>query len=203
MFSGIVEATGVITFIETIYDCLHVRILPQINFSDLQIGDSVAVNGVCLTVTTLIDNEFTATIVPETLRLTNLKKLSLNEKVNLERSAKLDTRIGGHNVQGHVDGEGEIIDLQSDGESALIAKIQVPDTINKYIVKKGYVTIDGMSITVMDVAPEWFTATFIPHTQEVTVTNQYRKGTCVNIEVDILGKYIEKLLGAQKQCDHI
>lgn len=197
MFSGIVEIIGIIKKIEMIRDCMHITILPQKNLANLKIGDSIAVNGVCLTVTKKIAKQITAVIVPETLRLTNLKNLTVNAKVNLERSMKINSRVGGHYVQGHVDGEGEIIELLADGDSALTAKIRAPLSITRYMVRKGYVTIDGMSITLIEVGPEWFTVTFIPHTQEVSIVQHYGIKTRVNIEVDIMGKYIEKLLGTE------
>jgi riboflavin synthase len=199
MFSGIVETIGVIQHFEIIRDCLHVTLRPNLCFDDLKIGDSVAVNGVCLTVTAFDARQFSVVIVPETLRLTNLAALTVGAAVNLERSLNFNARIGGHCVQGHVDTRAEIKALTADGEAALIATIQVAPTIAKYIVKKGYVAIDGMSITVMDVSINSFTVTFIPHTQAVTIVNLYRTGTQVNIEVDIMGKYIEKLLGAYSE----
>ncbi len=106
------------------------------------------------------------------------------------------SRIGGHYVQGHVDAVGEILQLDKDGEKALIAKIRLPATLAKYVVRKGYIAIDGMSITVIDVGDDYFTVTFIPHTQAVSITGQYQPGVSVNLETDILGKYVEKLLGA-------
>jgi len=196
MFSGIVETTGILTQLDFSNDCLHVRIKPQLIFDDLHIGDSVAINGVCLTVTALQDESFDAAIVPETLRLTNLKNLTLHDRVNLERSLKANSRIGGHYVQGHVDAAAEILELKPDGKNALLAKISLPQTLAKYVVRKGYIGIDGMSITVIDAGANYFTVTFIPHTQQVSITHQYRQGSLVNLEVDILGKYVEKLLGA-------
>ncbi len=196
MFSGIVETIGVIQQVELIQQCLHVTLRPESRFDDLKLGDSVAVNGVCLTVTAFDAEIFNVVIVPETLRLTNLDALKVGAAVNLERSLQVNARIGGHSVQGHVDTRAVITALISDGGAALIATIETTPALTKYIVKKGYVAIDGMSITVMDVSENSFTVTFIPHTQAVTIVSQYRVGTPVNIEVDIMGKYIEKLLGA-------
>jgi riboflavin synthase len=203
MFSGIVETIGVILQAEFIQNCLHVTLRPQMTFDDLNLGDSVAVNGVCLTVTAFDADKFNVVIVPETLRLTNLATLEVGATVNLERSVKVNVRIGGHCVQGHVDTHAAITALTPDGGAALIATIQAAPALTKYIVKKGYVAIDGMSITVMDVSESFFTVTFIPHTQAVTIVNQYRVGTPVNIEVDIMGKYVEKLLGAYSLCNPI
>lgn len=194
MFSGIIEATGIIKAIEEIQDCLHAIIHLQEKWDDLHVGDSVSVNGVCLTVTKLIDNAFNVVIVPETLRLTAFKALAQNDKVNLERSLKANSRIGGHYVQGHIDSTGEIIDLKDDGKGAWLLKIKAPHHLLRYIVNKGYIGIDGMSITVNETASDWFSITLIPHTRQVTIANQYKIGSKVNLEVDILGKYIEKLI---------
>jgi riboflavin synthase len=198
MFGGIVETLGIVNSIEMNPSHIDISITPQIKFSDISIGDSVAVNGVCLTVTTFVNNTFSATIVPETMRLTNLGNLAVGSKVNLERALPVNGRIGGHCVQGHIDGCGDIIELQQDGNDALLVKIAVPSTLAKYFVNKGYVTIDGMSITIIEATPTWFSVTLIPHTQAVTITNEYRTGSRVNLEVDILGKYVEKLLGSMQ-----
>jgi riboflavin synthase len=197
MFSGIVETIGIILEITMMSDCTHFVISPHIPFNDLVIGDSVAVNGVCLTVTGLSDRTFSATAVPETLRVTNLGRLTKNSIVNLERSLKFNARMGGHYVQGHVDCEAEILDLSTDGSSAWLATISLPLSLARYVVNKGYITIDGMSITVIDARADAFTVTFIPHTQQVTLVNQYRIGSKVNLEIDIIGKYVEKLLGVK------
>jgi riboflavin synthase len=194
MFTGIVETTGIIDYADVKEGCLHLCIKPYMAFSDLNMGDSVAINGVCLTVTEFTSTVFNVTVVPETLRLTNLGKLAKGSKVNLERSMLANARIGGHYVQGHVDGMGEIIELKPDGGSAWMVKISIPTVLEKYVVNKGYIGLDGMSITVIATTPDWFTATLIPHTQEITIVNQYKTGTQINIEVDMLGKYIEKLL---------
>lgn len=196
MFSGIVEAIGSIVSIDAHNDCITFCISPSIHFNDVKVGDSISVNGVCLTVTQLLAHNFTVTAVPETLRVTNLGVLKVATSINLERSLAVGARIGGHTVQGHVDFSGEILDLQHDGKAALLAKISNPSVYAKYIVNKGYITLDGMSITVIQATPEWFTVTFIPHTQQVSVVKQYSIGTKINVEVDILGKYVEKLLGA-------
>lgn len=196
MFSGIVETIGIIQDITFLADCIHFVISPKIIFDDLSIGDSVSVNGVCLTVTNLAENSFSTTAVSETLRITNLGYLTKHSIVNLERSLKLNARIGGHYVQGHVDSVAEIIEIKKE-DSAWLTKINLPSNLQKYIVNKGYITIDGMSITVIDSTPTWFTVMFIPHTKDVTIVNQYHEGSKVNIEVDIISKYVEKLLGVK------
>lgn len=196
MFSGIVETVGEITQLIVINDCLEIVILPRKIFNDLNIGDSVSVNGVCLTVTKIEINKLHFTSVPETLRLTNLSLLSIGSKVNLERSLAVNSRIGGHYVQGHIDFCGEITSLYNDGKETLIARISYPEYFGKYIINKGFITLDGMSITVIDVEEKWLSVTFIPHTQQNTVVCDYQIGTKINIEVDMMGKYIEKLVGA-------
>jgi riboflavin synthase len=196
MFSGIVETIGLITQIHLQDGCKHFSISPDILFDDIIIGDSIAVNGVCLTVTHFTDTYFNVTAVPETLRLTNLNDLQVNDVVNLERSLKMGDRIGGHHVQGHVDGCGQMIEMHYDDSAALLVKFSIPRKLSRYIIEKGYITIDGMSITVIDTDLDWFTVTFIPHTQAVTNIQHYAVGKSVNLEVDIMGKYIEKMLGA-------
>lgn len=197
MFSGIVETIGRITNMRIEDGCKHFIITPTQPYHDLTIGESIAVNGVCLTVTQFDTTSFHVTAVPETLQLTNLDLLTVESMVNLERSITLNTRLGGHYVQGHVDAMGKIIQIQAADKQVLLVKIGIPAQLDKYIVNKGYITLDGMSITVIESTPAWFTVTFIPHTQEVTIISQYNVGTAINIEVDIMGKYIEKLLGAQ------
>lgn len=200
MFSGIVEAIGTVLCIETLGDCIHLNISPNKIFDDLKLGDSVSINGVCLTITQIFQDAFAVTIVPETLRVTNLGGLKVSSLVNLERSISLSSRIGGHYVQGHVDGVAEIIELEKDGEEALLLKIRHSPHLAKYIVNKGYIALDGMSITVIKSSLEVFTVTLIPHTQQVTIVKDYCVGTKVNIEVDILSKYLEKLIGGQNHA---
>ncbi|MBX3709135.1 MAG: riboflavin synthase [Gammaproteobacteria bacterium] len=200
MFSGIVETTGLIIGIEIMDECKNFLISPITPFTDLTIGESISVNGVCLTLTHFSNQYFSVTAVPETLKLTNLDMLDINHVVNLERSIKLDSRLGGHYVQGHVDGIGKILEIFPDKSTALLVKISIPKQLSRYIVNKGYITLDGMSITVIQSTETWFTVTLIPHTQEVTIIKQYSVGTLINIEVDILGKYVEKLLGAYQHA---
>lgn len=196
MFSGIVEAIGSIIREVSLNGCKHFTISHSSDFSDLNIGDSIAVNGTCLTVTQFTPHTFDVTAVPETLRLTNLGLLKTGDMVNLERSLTVNSRIGGHQVQGHVEGTGQIMAMSKDNGDALLVKISLPASLAKYVIAKGYITLDGMSITVIESTPNWFTVTFIPHTQQVTIVKHYQLGDLINIEVDILGKYVEKLLGA-------
>lgn len=195
MFSGIVESIGIVRQLIHAKDCMYFTIMSAASFADLKIGDSVAINGVCLTITELHDDlSFSVTAVPETLRLTNLGDLLEGDYVNLERSLRSDSRIGGHYVQGHIDDVGEIVCIDEDGEESLLVTISAPPRLTKYMVNKGYVALDGMSITLVEVDEHQFTVTFIPHTQHVTIVQNYEEGSKVNIEVDIMGKYIEKLI---------
>jgi len=200
MFNGIVEAVGLIEKTQLNNNCQHFTISHTASFHDLNINDSIAVNGVCLTVTDRQDNTFNVTAVPETLRLTNLKTLSVGSHVNLERPMQLNSRISGHYVQGHVDGIGEILDIQKEGD-ALLVRISMPASLNQYILNKGYIALDGMSITVIRAEENTFTVTLIPHTQKITIVNQYAVGTMINIEVDILGKYVEKILRRESSAN--
>ena len=200
MFSGIVETTGKVTKITMVNGCQEVTIAHSADFQDLIVGDSIAVNGVCLTITTFTHNTFTVTAVPETLRCTNLNHIQTNDSVNLERSIQMGGRLGGHLVQGHVDDIGTILEMSPDNSNALLAKIHVPERLMRYIVQKGYITLDGMSMTVVETSPIWFSVTIIPHTQHASIAQHYHIGSAINIEVDILSKYIEKLLGVTRHA---
>lgn len=191
MFCGIVETIGKITFVKRINDYLELAVLPGMDFPDLKTGDSVSINGVCLTITKIIDGQFYFAAVKETLRLTNLDSLNVGSKVNVERALAVSSRIGGHYVQGHVDFCGEIVDLHSDGS----VLIHYPEPFGKYIVNKGFITLDGMSITVIETAKKYFSITFIPHTKSHTIASDYQIGSRINVEVDIMAKYIEKYVG--------
>lgn len=200
MFSGIVETLGIIRYLNHSPDSVIFHIESLAPFNDLHIGDSISINGACLTATELLPNMFSVTAVPETLRLTNLGDLKVNSEVNLERSLLVGSRNGGHHVQGHVDTLGHILEITADGQDAIIVKISIAPILSKYIVNKGYISLDGMSITVLQAAQDWFTVMFVPHTRAVTIVKNYRVGTKVNIEVDMFGKYIEKLFGVYKNA---
>ncbi len=164
---------------------------------EVAIGDSVAVNGACLTVTAISGNEVSFDAVPETLARTSLGELKPGDKVNLETSLKAGQPIGGHFVQGHVDGVGTIESSRSLGESRVIL-ISAPDEVMRYVVEKGSIAIDGISLTVASCDNSGFTIAVIPHTLEATTLHSKRPGDRVNLEADILGKYVEKLLGARR-----
>ncbi len=189
MFSGITETIGKIEKITPHEGCKNFIIIPEKAFLDIHVGDSIAVNGVCLTVTEYNERSFSVTAVPETLRLTNLDALNVHDKVNLERAMRLDQRLSGHFVQGHVDDTGKIIDIK-DEEGALRVTIQAPASITKYLIHKGFIAIDGMSITLIDPAQDHFIVTFIPHTIQNTLVTNYTVGALVNLEVDMLAKML-------------
>lgn len=196
MFSGIVEETGTVERITSRPGGTSVVIRADTVLQDTKIGDSIAVNGACLTVVQRDPSSFTVEMAPETLRKTTLGRLHVGETVNLERSLPAQGRIGGHVVQGHVDATGEIIALQPDGEGVM-ATFRCPAYLMRYIVTKGYIAVDGMSLTIVDTGPDWFTISFIAHTRSVTVVRDYVPDRPVNLEVDILGKYVEKLLASR------
>ena len=203
MFTGIVECVGEIKKIILLQNCLHLTIAPKLVFDDLKSGDSVAINGVCLTVTAFSSDDFDVSVVPQTQRVTNLSELKQGDDVNLERAMKLHSRVGGHCVQGHVDAVGCIVSLKPEG-AAWLAVISLPAEMEKYVINKGYITIEGISITVIEVMKGFFSVTFIPHTQTMTVVNRYVEGCRVNIEVDMLAKYLESILGGRVRnevCD--
>jgi riboflavin synthase len=196
MFSGIVEETGILEHVAQRPGGTTLTIRAQHVLADTRIGDSIAVNGACLTVIRHQATSFDVEMAPETLRKTSLGQLHQGEPVNLERSLPANGRIGGHVVQGHVDATAEVIDLRPDGEGVM-TMFRAPEALMKYIVPKGYIAVDGMSLTVVDTGPDWFTISFIPHTRAVTVASHYAPGRLVNLEVDILGKYVEKLLASR------
>lgn len=196
MFSGIIEETGTVRDVVQRSGGTTLSIQAQIVLDETKIGDSIAVNGVCLTVVHCDATSFEVALAPETLRKTALGQVRVCDEVNLERSLAADGRIGGHVVQGHVDATGEMRELHPDGEG-LMAKFQAPVALMKYIVTKGYIAVDGMSLTVVETGEDWFTISFIPHTRVVTVVRHYQPGWRVNLEVDILGKYVEKLLASR------
>lgn len=193
MFTGLVEEIGTLKIIVQVLLGKRFFIEASRVCADLHIGDSIAVNGTCLTVTDLTDTGFFVEAVAETLRLTNLGQLQEGAPVNLERSLTLQTRLGGHLLQGHVDGVGRILSIEPEG-TALLVRVGFPPVLGKYMIKKGYIGLDGMSLTLIDVEEDAFTLTLIPHTQAVTIVHTYQVGQQVNLEVDMMAKYIENFV---------
>lgn len=184
---------GTVTALERCGDALRLTVDADDYVRDAEVGESIAVSGVCLTMTVREGGAFCADAVEETLRKTTLGALRVDDHVNLERPLRADSRLGGHIVQGHVDGVGEVIHLMPEAESVMVT-FAVPRELARYLVAKGSVAVDGVSLTVVDRTDEGFRVTLIPHTREVTTLGALQVGTRVNIEVDILAKYVEQLV---------
>ena len=193
MFTGIVEEMGVIRSIRRGACSAVLSIGAETVLSDLKIGDSVAVNGVCLTATTVDAGGFTADVMHETLNRSSLGALVPGNPVNLERAMAANGRFGGHMVAGHIDGTGTITARRQD-DNAVWYTVSAAPSLLRYIVEKGSIAIDGISLTVASVAADRFSVSVIPHTAAVTVLGRKRPGDIVNLETDIIGKYVEKLL---------
>ena len=193
MFTGIIEEKGIISKIMKTDSQAVLTIKASKIMNDIHKGDSIAVNGICLTVTAFSKNEFQADVMHETLNRTSLKMLKPGSSVNLERAMAADGRFGGHIVAGHVDGVGRISHIRRD-DNAIWYTIQTQPALLRYVVEKGSITVDGISLTVATVGETSFSISAIPHTVRQTVLHHRRKGDLVNLETDIIGKYIEKLL---------
>lgn len=198
MFTGIVEEMGAITSIEKTLAGTRLTILASAVMGDLKIGDSVSVNGTCLTVVTKGERSFVVEVSPETLSVTTLGQLTGGAPVNLERAMRLNERIGGHLVAGHVDGVGTIRSRHQEG-NAICFTIEAPSDILRYCVTKGSITIDGVSLTINEVADHSFSIAIIPHTAKVTILGLKQVNDTVNLESDLIGKYVERLLQERSQ----
>lgn len=194
MFTGLIEEVGVISASEAENDSRLLTIVVSEDFAaSLSEGDSVAICGACLTVTSHTKSTFTALAVEETLRRTTLGKKNVGDSVNLERAMLATARFGGHIVQGHVDGVANLECVRPEGEGWWVT-IEPPLALMRYIVEKGSITVDGISLTVANVAHQRFSVVVIPHTREMTTAAQWEKGVSVNLEVDLMAKYVERLL---------
>ena len=197
MFTGIVEELGEVTSLDVLADAARLTIRGPVVTADAGHGDSIAVNGVCLTVVELLgDGQFTADVMAETLDRSNLGGLEVGSRVNLERAAALNSRLGGHIVQGHVDGTGHVVS-RSPSEHWEVVRIEVPEAVARYIVEKGSITVDGISLTVSALGDDWFEVSLIPTTRELTTLGPAAAGTRVNLEVDVIAKYVERLMTAK------
>ncbi len=197
MFTGIVEEIGVVAAVRS--GGLAIRASNVLD--GLSVGDSVLVNGACLTATELGPHSFSLDVVPETLRRTNLGSLAEGSPVNLERGVPAGGRLDGHIVQGHVDGTGRIKSIREDGDAVMVT-IETGPSIMRYVVEKGFIAVDGVSLTVVDCDEERFSVTIIPHTREHTIMGSRSGGDEVNIEVDILAKYVERLVSRRTPTEH-
>jgi len=198
MFTGIIETVGKVGVIEKTHDDARFLIdVRNLDLQDVAIGESIAVNGVCLTVTALPGNGFWTDVSGETLIRTTLSALKTGSEINLEKSLLPTTRLGGHLVSGHVDGVGEVLNKKDAGRSVQF-DIKVPKNLAKYIAEKGSICIDGVSLTINSVAGATLSINIIPHTLTETIIGSYKTGTRVNIEVDIVARYLERLLLGDK-----
>ncbi|KAF0810744.1 riboflavin synthase subunit alpha [Alcanivorax sp. S71-1-4] len=201
MFTGIIEAKGEIQSLAPRGGDVALTVLTgALDLSDVQLGDSIAVNGVCLTVTSLPGRGFTADVSGETLALTSLGALKAGSVVNLEKALTPTTRLGGHLVSGHVDGVGTVRSLRPDARSTRI-DIEAPAALARYIAQKGSITVDGISLTVNSVSGAVFSLNIIPHTQDMTTIGTWQAGTRVNLEVDIIARYLERLLLGERAAE--
>jgi riboflavin synthase len=192
VFTGIVEELGEVVRKDALTDAARFTVRGPLVTSDAGHGDSISVNGVCLTVVEVADGTFTADVMQETLVRSSLGALAPGSPVNLERAATLGTRLGGHLVQGHVDGTGEVLG-RTPSEHWELVRISLPDSISRYVVEKGSITVDGVSLTVAALDVDSFTVSLIPTTLELTTLGHARPGTPVNLEVDVIAKYVERL----------
>jgi riboflavin synthase len=197
MFTGIVEELGEVTARDVLSDAARLTIRGAVVTADAGHGDSIAVNGVCLTVAELLPGgQFTADVMAESLNRSNLGELQVGSRVNLERAAAVNSRLGGHIVQGHVDGTGRIV-ARNPSEHWEVVRIEMPAEVARYVVEKGSITVDGISLTVSGLGGEprdWFEVSLIPTTRELTTLGRAPVGTPVNLEVDVIAKYVERLM---------
>lgn len=193
MFTGIVEERGTIVAREDLTDAARFTVRGPLVTSDAGHGDSISVNGVCLTVVDLLaDGEFTVDVMGETLRRSSLEAVGPGSPVNLERAMPAGGRFGGHIVQGHVDGVGDVQSVEA-GENWTVVRIGTKDGLARYIVEKGSITVDGVSLTVSAIGPDWFEISLIPTTLAMTTLGDAAPGVVVNLEVDVIAKYVERL----------
>jgi len=193
MFTGIIEGKGEIKDLKRVSGGMTITITSPFDLSEEKKGDSIAVNGICLTATAFNGNSFSADLSKETLSRTNLGKLSCRSAVNIERALKAGGRLGGHIVSGHIDGKGLVKKREQRGHS-IYFEISAPDDIMRLVVEKGSIAVDGISLTVNKVGSDYFSLNIIPHTLELTTLSDRYPGDSVNIETDIIGKYVEKLM---------
>ncbi|MEG0310168.1 MAG: riboflavin synthase [Eubacterium sp.] len=201
MFTGIIEEVGTLYHIKKGVDSAILTISGQVIFSDLHLGDSVAVNGVCLTVTGFSNNRFTADVMHETLNCSSLGSLKIGSAVNLERAMPVNGRFGGHIVSGHIDGIGQITAIKKDS-NAVWYTVTAEDKLLKYTVPKGSIAIDGISLTVASVTQKSLSVSIIPHTIKSTAFSKKGVGDTVNLENDMIGKYVEKLMYSSEKSQN-
>ena len=201
MFTGIIAAIGEVAELQRRGGDVRLRVSTgKLDLSDVALGDSIAVNGVCLTAVTLAGDGFAADVSRETLSLTSLGQLQSGSRVNLEKALTLGTRLGGHLVSGHVDGMGTILERHDDARSVRFT-VEAPRELARYIAHKGSISVDGISLTVNAVDGARFALNIVPHTLQETIMDGYRAGTRVNLEVDLVARYLERLLLGEQAAD--
>lgn len=194
MFTGIIAAIGKVESVQPSGGDLRIKVSTEkLDLSDVSLGDSIAVNGVCLTVVEMTEAGVSFDVSNETLDRTSLGQATESYQVNLEKALAVGDRLGGHMVSGHVDGLGKVIQMESSARSVRF-RIEVPANLERYVAEKGSICIDGVSLTVNSVGPGWFEVNIIPHTMQETVISDYKEGTEVNLEVDLIARYLERLL---------
>ncbi|TQV74085.1 riboflavin synthase [Aliikangiella marina] len=199
MFTGIIESVGTIESIESKSGDKRFKInVGKLDMSDVALGDSIACNGVCLTAIAFDDHSYTADVSGESLKLTSLGDIAVGASCNLEKALTPTTRLGGHLVSGHVDGIGEVVSVKTESRS-IQYQIKAPQELAKYIAKKGSITVDGISLTVNEIDGETFMLNLVPHTLQETNAKEWQPGVKVNLEVDLLARYLERLLQGQTQ----
>jgi riboflavin synthase len=194
MFTGLVEERGRVLTLNPNGDGVRLHIAASTVLDDVTMGASMAVNGVCLTVVAFDDSSFSVDAVPETMDRSNLGRLEVDSAVNLERPVRVSDRLGGHIVQGHVDATAEVVNIEPRDDGSFLYTFMLDSTVAPYVVEKGSITIDGISLTVAGLSESTFTIAIIPHTAEVTTLSDRSPGDLVNIEVDVLAKYVERQL---------
>jgi riboflavin synthase len=198
MFTGIVEELGTVSGVKELGDSIRLQVSGELVRSDLAQGESISVNGTCLTAAELTSDGFVADVMLETLNRTSLRGIAVGDKVNLERAMSGAGRFGGHVVQGHVDGVAEIISREPSANWEVV-KVRIPSDLAKYVVHKGSITFDGVSLTVNDISGDVVSLSLIPETLRLTTLGQKGVGAKLNVEADILAKHIEKLIEARSQ----
>lgn len=193
MFTGLVEELGKVCNVSRGAHSIRLTVEAKQVLSDVKIGDSIAVDGACLTVVEYNTNAFTVDIMPETFDRTTLSSRKLGDSVNLERTLRVGDRLGGHIVSGHVDAIGTLVSV-TPRDNANILHIRVPENLGPFVIPQGSVAVDGVSLTVVDCGNDWFEVSLIPHTWDVTILSRKKEGARVNVETDVLGKYIHRML---------
>lgn len=202
MFTGIIEERGILQEIQRSVNCAKITIQAKKVLEEIQLGDSIAVNGICLTVTSFTKDVFIADVMPETWRRCSISQLSKGQLVNLERAMPMNGRFGGHIVSGHIDGIGKIQGMKRE-ENAVLYEILAEEKILRYVIEKGSIAIDGISLTVTNVTDKSFSVSVIPHTVQNTNLKERKKGEFVNLEADCIGKYVSKFLDVTKKEETI